>query len=422
MTFRIRTTLMRIGIVGGGISGLVAGYLLHTDHEITLFEAEKYVGGHTHTVDVEVEGERQAVDTGFIVYNDWTYPNFIKLLDRLGVATQPTSMGFSVRCDRSGIEYSGNTLSSLFAQRSNLFRWRFYRMIRDILRFNRQAQRVLETAAADLSVGDYLTSERYGVEFREQYFLPMASAIWSCPPGDLLGFPMRFIVEFYRNHGLLSVVNRPTWRVIQGGSRNYVGPLTRGFHERIRIGCPVAKVVRADDGVTITTATGDERFDEVILACHSDQAQRMLADASPVEEELLSAFRYQANAVVLHTDPSVLPRRRAAWASWNYHLAPGETSAATVTYNMNILQRLRTRHVFNVTLNETSRIDPRRILDTFEYSHPVFTTRKRAAQLRHGELIRHRRTSYCGAYWGSGFHEDGVNSALAVCRTFGKEL
>ncbi len=407
---------MRIAIVGAGISGLVAARRLHTAHDITVFESELRLGGHTHTVRVELDGESHWVDTGFIVYNDWTYPNFIALLNELGVATQPTSMSFSVRSERTGLEYNGTSLNGLFAQRSNLFRPGFYRLLREILRFNREAPLALEKLGDEVTVGQFLDNGGYSREFRDHYLLAMGAAIWSCPPGTFAEFPMAFIIEFYRNHGLLNVRDRPTWRVIEGGSRGYLEPLTRSFADRIRLDSPVVRVARRDDGVWLETrGMPPERFDHVVLACHSDQALRMLADPSPLENELLGAIPYQANSVVLHTDISLLPRNRRAWASWNYLVSDEKSDSATVTYNMNILQHIRSRHVFCVSLNCDASIDPSKVLGRFTYHHPIFTTRRAAAQRRHGELLNSRRTSYCGAYWRNGFHEDGVRSALAVC-------
>ena len=414
---------MRIAIVGSGISGLVAAYLLHRKHEVTLFEANDYIGGHTHTLDVRWQGERHAIDTGFIVCNDRTYPNFLKLLDHLRVPIQPTSMSFSVRSDRTGVEYNGTSLNRLFAQRRNLFRPSFYRMLWDITRFNRESLALLEAPDEAVTVGEYVDEHDYSPEFVGQYLVPMGAAIWSCPPGVFRQFPMRFIVEFYHHHGLLSLRNRPQWYVIQGGSWCYVDQITAPFSEKIRLNCPVSSVTRYPEFVELTTENGaPERFDEVIFACHSDQALDILQDASRIEQQVLSEFPYQENTAVLHTDPAVLPRAKKCWASWNYHLPQDETAAATVTYNMNILESLKSRHVFNVTLNETEAIDPARIVQTMTYHHPIYTTMRAAAQARHGELIRQNRTSFCGAYWGNGFHEDGVNSALAVCRAFGQTL
>ena len=405
---------MKIAIVGSGISGLTAAHFLHRTHQITVFEAGDYVGGHAHTLDVEIDGERHAVDTGFIVYNDWTYPNYIALLDEIGVASRPTTMSFSVHCAKTGLEYCGSNLNGLFAQRRNLVRPGFYKMLADILRFNRESCRILESDAEPL-VSDYLREHRYGKAFINDYFVPMGSAIWSCPRDKFESFPVRFVVEFFRNHGLLSVMHRPTWRTICGGSRQYVEALSRPFRECIRLKTPVLSVRRRPTDVAVRTSVGEQSFDHVVFACHSDQALRILGDVSPTEREVLSAFPYEPNVAVLHTDTSVLPRSRRAWAAWNYHVPLQPTGQATVTYNMNILQGLQSRHTFCVTLNEEAAIDPNKVLAKQVYHHPVFTSRRREAQKRHPELINANRTSFCGAYWGNGFHEDGVNSARAVC-------
>jgi predicted NAD/FAD-binding protein len=410
-------------VIGSGVSGLVAAYRLQTEHEVTVFEANDYLGGHTNTIDVEVGGEQQAIDTGFIVFNHRTYPNFTRLLDELQVESKPTSMTFSFRCDRTGLEYRGADLNGLFAQRSNLLSWRFHRMLMDLLRFNRQALRMLDQVDDMTTVGGFFVQHRFSREFIEHYFLPMASAIWSCPRGTIEQFPMRFILEFYRNHGLLSVRDRPQWRVVAGGSRQYVAALRRRFRGSVRANCLVRSVVRREDAVEVRAAGGSSRFDHVVFACHSDEALRMLGDGATASElEILSAFPYEENVAVLHTDPSVLPRRRRAWASWNFRAhADAHRDKATVSYNMNILQGLRSQHVYCVTLNDEARIAPDKVLRRMIYHHPVFTSARSAAQLRHSELINQNRTSFCGAYWGNGFHEDGVNSALAVCHGIGGE-
>lgn len=414
---------MRIAIVGAGISGLVAAHRLNAAHDITVFESEGRIGGHTNTVRVDLAGESHWIDTGFIVFNDWTYPNFIALMDQLGVASRPTSMSFSVRCERTGLEYNGTSLNGLFAQRSNLLRPGFYRLLREILRFNREAPLALERLGEEVTVGRFLEEGGYSKEFRDHYLLAMGAAIWSCPPGTFAEFPMAFIIEFYRNHGLLNVRDRPTWRVIEGGSRGYLEPLTKPFAHRIRVNSPVTRITRRDDGVWLEVrGSAAERFDHVVLACHSDQALRMLADPSAAETEVLGAIPYQANSAVLHTDLSVLPKNRRAWASWNYLVGEGESESATVTYNMNILQHIRSRHVFCVSLNCDEAIDPSKVLGRFTYHHPIFTTRRAAAQRRHGELLNSRRTSFCGAYWRNGFHEDGVRSALAVCEAIDRSV
>lgn len=407
---------MRVAVIGAGIAGLVAAYRLCADHDITVFEANAYPGGHTNTVDVEIDGERHAIDTGFIVFNDWTYPTFIGLLDELGVASRSTTMSFSVRDDHSGLEFNGHSLNTLFAQRTNLLRPRFYRMLADILRFNRQAQHLVTTNSDEITVSEFLRQHEFSVEFARNYLLPMGAAIWSCPIGKFSQFPIQFIVDFYHNHGLLNLFRRPTWRVVEGGSRTYVEAMTRSFQDRIRLLTPVQSVRRFPNRVDVEKrGNPSESFDHVIFACHSDQALRILGDAATTpEREILSAFPYERNVAVLHTDESLLPRTRRAWASWNYRLHGDDTCPASVTYNMNILQGIRSRRTFCVTLNDEGRIAPERILRRFEYQHPVFTTQRRSAQARHAELLNANRTSFCGAYWRNGFHEDGVVSALAV--------
>ena len=412
---------MKVAIIGAGISGLTAAYRLSTSHDVTVFEANDYLGGHTNTVDVELDGESHAIDTGFIVFNDWTYPNFIALLNELNVKSVATSMSFSVRCDAANLEYNGSSLNGLFSQRRNLIRPSFYRMLLDILRFNKEATRVPGSAISEEStVGEYLMRNNYSREFAEHYLLPMGSAIWSCPVGTFESFPIQFIVEFYRNHGLLSVRHRPVWRVVEGGSRSYVTQMVKRFHDRICLSTPIEKVERRTDGVIVTAKNRPpETFDHVIFGCHSDQCLRMLVNPTAVEQSVLSEFPYERNIAVLHTDESVLPKKRRAWAAWNYLLNKRTSSQdvhpATVTYQMNILQHLKSRHSFNVTLNSDHSISPAKVLRRLEYSHPVFTVRRAEAQARHFELINTNRTSYCGAYWGNGFHEDGVVSAIRVC-------
>ena len=411
---------MKVAIIGSGISGLSAAWLLRHDHEITIFEANDYVGGHTNTVDVEHAGEQLAIDTGFIVHNDRTYPNLQRLFRELNVDTVPTAMSFSVRCDQTNTEYNGTNLNGMFAQRSNLLRPAFHQMIRDILRFNREAPQLVQDGDDGETVAEYLSRNGYGERFRDHYLLPMGAAIWSCPEQTFGKFPIRFIAEFYYNHGLLSLKNRPQWYVVKGGSREYVRKMMQQLEPFVRLNSPVQKVERSSDSVRIQTNDSDESFDEVVFACHSDQALRMLSDPSSFETELLSEFPYNKNVALLHTDTSVLPKRRRAWAAWNYHIANKSSQAATVTYCMNILQHINSPHTYSVTLNEEDLIDPTKVLGKFHYSHPVYTTSRAAAQSRHGELIRQNRTSFCGAYWGNGFHEDGVVSALAVCKAFGR--
>ena len=415
---------MKIAIIGSGIAGLTSAYLLNRRHDITVFEASDWVGGHTHTLDVQVDGRDYAIDTGFIVFNDWTYPHFIQLLERLGVASQPTEMSFSVNDPRSGLEYNGNTLNSLFAQRRNLLSPGFWGMLRDILRFNKQALQDLEQQRipADLTLGEYLRQGGYGPRFIDHYIVPMGSAIWSMSLADMLGFPLQFFVRFCKNHGLLSVNDRPQWRVIEGGSRSYVAPLTDSFASRIRLRCPVQRVERDAEGVMVYSSAAPERFDKVVFACHSDQALALLAKPSAAEREILGALRYADNDVVLHTDTRLLPTRQLAWASWNYRLGGPADQPAAVTYNMNILQGIDSETTFCVSLNQTAAIDPTQILARFTYAHPQYSLAGLAAQARWQELRGAQHSYYCGAYWANGFHEDGVVSALRVAEAFGEAL
>jgi predicted NAD/FAD-binding protein len=409
---------MRIAVIGSGISGMVAAYRLSPEHEVTVFESGSHVGGHTHTVDVEHAGRRYAVDTGFIVYNDWTYPNFISLLRELGVEWQPSRMSFSVRCEKTGLEYNGTSINSLFAQRRNLVRPSFLRMVGDILRFNRQAPALLK-GGETLSLGDYLEREAYSRYFIDHYIIPMGAAIWSSRPIDMLHFPARFFVDFFANHGFLSVDDRPTWRVIRGGSREYVGKMTASFASRIRLNTPVASVQRQPHQVVLRLKNGAlEQFDQVFIACHSDQALALLSDASHEEREILGAIRYQSNAALLHTDTRLMPRRPLAWAAWNYHLPMEQYERVTVTYNMNILQTLDAPVQFLLTLNRSGDVDPAKVLGRYDYDHPVYTGAAVAAQKRRHEINGVRRTYYCGAYWSYGFHEDGVKSGLSAVEEF----
>jgi predicted NAD/FAD-binding protein len=412
---------MRIAVIGSGISGLVAAHHLSRTHEVTVFEAGSHAGGHTNTVDVDYQGRNYAVDTGFIVFNDWTYPHFVRLLDELGVPAQPSSMSFSVRCENSGLEYNGTSINSLFAQRRNLVRPSFLRMVAEILRFNARAPELLQPGAPDLTLSQYLAREGYSKCFVDHYIIPMGAAIWSSRPVDMLHFPARFFVEFFANHGFLNVSDRPLWRVIRGGSREYVKRLTARYAARLRLNTPVASVQRQPRRVALRLKNGTvENFEQVFIACHSDQALKLLSDPSHEESAVLGAIPYQANEALLHTDVSLMPRRPLAWAAWNYHLPIEQHGRVTVTYNMNILQSLAAPVQFLLTLNRAADVDPRKVLGRYVYHHPVFTTAAVAAQGRCREINGMRRTYYCGAYWGYGFHEDGVKSALVAVEEFNR--
>jgi uncharacterized protein len=432
---------MKIAIVGSGIAGLAAAHYLNKSglnksglnkiggktgigkqpqFDITVFEQSDRIGGHTATIDVDYRGQRYAIDTGFIVFNDWTYPNFIRLLDEIGVASQATDMSFAVSCRNSGLEYAGSNFNTLFAQRRNLVRPAFLRMLLNIVRFNRQS--VADLAAgripADMTLGAYLERERYDGLFVTHYLIPMGAAIWSAGTTTMLDFPLQFFVRFCSNHGLLSVSNRPQWRTIIGGSKAYLQPLTRDFADKIHTGCGVRSIERTSDGVRIVTQKNQQlEFDGVVLACHSDQALRLLDDASADERAVLGALPYQDNDVVLHTDTQLLPKNRLAWSSWNYALHNTAQSQSTVTYNMNILQRLLAPQTFCVTLNDTARIDPKKIIGRFNYSHPTFSLPGVDAQQRWADINGVNRTWFCGAYWRNGFHEDGVVSAIDVVQS-----
>lgn len=415
---------MRIAIVGSGVSGLVVAHLLRRAHEVEVFEALDWIGGHTHTVPVDLDGRTYQVDTGFIVFNDRTYPGFCRLLDQLGVASKPTEMSLSVRCERTGLEYAGGTLSQLFADRGNLVRPSFLRMVRDVLRFYRDARRLLAAPDEKVTLGAWLAGRGYSREFVEHHLVPMTAAIWSAEPGRVFDFPALSLFRFFENHGLLSLRDRPRWRVVEGGSARYVEALTAPFRDRLHLRCPVRSVRRLADGVELATGDGvRRRFDEVVLATHAPDALALLADPSPAERAVLGALRTQRNEVVLHTDARLLPRRRRAWASWNYHVGCEDAAGGVaVTYHMNRLQGLDAPVELCVTLNRSERVDPARVIARFSYQHPVLDLPAARAQRHHDAVSGRRRTHYCGAYWGHGFHEDGVQSALRVAAGFGLAL
>lgn len=408
---------MRVAIIGTGVSGLVSAHLLHRQHEVTLFEAENWIGGHTHTVDVRVNQRASAVDTGFIVCNTKTYPLFLGLLRELGLEPQKSDMSFSASSSAEDVEYNGTSLSTLFAQRRNLVRPAFLRMVRDILRFYREAGELLKQDDDDLTLGRYLAERKYSREFIDWHIIPMAAAVWSAKPQGILDFPARYLVQFFSNHGFLQVEDRPQWLVVPGGSREYVKRLIRPFQDRILLATPVLGVERQRSSVQVRTQTGVQSFDRVIFATHADTTLKLLRDANPEERRVLSAFEYQDNDTVLHTDASLMPRRKRAWAAWNYHIGSMEDPRVTVTYWMNRLQSLKVPEQFFVTLNRTAAIAPQSILGRWNYHHPIYTPRAVRAQREHALINGKARAHFCGAYWGFGFHEDGVRSAHQACAT-----
>ena len=410
---------LKIAVVGTGIAGNVVAHHLHRHHDVTVFEANGYIGGHSNTHSIATRDGELNLDTGFIVFNDRTYPHFTELLDRLGVESQASSMSFSVQCQRSGLEYNGSSLNALFAQRRNLLRPSFHRMIRDILRFNREALALLQDDLPQLTLAEYLARNGYSREFVQYYLVPMGAAIWSAEPRTLQKMPARFFIRFFHNHGLLSLKERPAWQVIRNGSKSYVQKLIAGHRDRIRLDCPVHSVTRRAGKVIVHSAgSGAETFDCIFIASHSDQALRMLSDASGAEREVLGAIPYQANEAILHTDRSLMPRRKLAWAAWNYHLPQQDSGPASVTYHLNRLQGLECDEQYFVTLNGDRRIREGAIISRASYEHPVFNTESVAAQRRLCEINGVRQTWFCGAYWRNGFHEDGVVSALNALADF----
>lgn len=418
---------MRIAIIGSGIAGLTAAWALAPRHDVTLFEANDQVGGHTATVDVEWQGRNYAIDTGFIVFNNWTYPNFIRLIDELGVAWQDSNMSFSLNCERTGLEYNGTSLNSLFAQRRNALNPRFLRMLVDILRFSKRAPELLapelanDPATMRLTLGEFLELGRYSRSFREHYIVPMGRAIWSATEAQMLGFPARFFVDFFQRHGFLNVDKRPVWRVIKGGSREYVRALLRQLRATVRTGTAIQRVDRSAEGVTLLTARGESSpHDYVVFACHGQQALALLGNPSASERAILAEFACQPNKVTLHTDERLLPRNKLARAAWNYHLLAREQELLALTYDMNVLQNITAPARFLVTLNRDADIDPAKILRQFKVEHPVYTPGAVQAQQRRREISGENRSFYCGAWWRYGFHEDGVVSALWAVEDFAR--
>lgn len=410
---------MRIAVVGSGIAGLASAWLLSRQHEVVLFEAAPRLGGHTHTHDIALGGRNWSVDTGFIVMNGKHYPLFSRFLAELGVQTQPTTMSFSLHEAATGYEYNATSIPKLFCQPSNLLSARHWAMIRDILRFYRESPALLATPEAGPSLGEYLERGRYSSAFRDSHIIPMASALWSSPATQILDFPARYLVQFMANHQMLSTGDRPTWQVVRGGSSRYIDALTRNWKVDVRLSCPVLGVRRDADGVVVATRDGPLAFDQVVLACHGDQALALLDAPTEAERQILGAMRFQKNDTVLHTDARLLPRRRAAWAAWNALVFPEPGQPCTVTYHMNQLQSLDAPEPFCVSLNCTDRIDPDKVLARMQYEHPIYTHASVAAQARRGEINGTDRVWFAGAYWGFGFHEDGMRSAVEVARGLG---
>ncbi|MDX1708614.1 MAG: FAD-dependent oxidoreductase [Desulfobacterales bacterium] len=414
---------MRIAVIGTGIAGMVAAYLLSDEHELVVYEAEDYVGGHTNTIDVSRNGASYAVDTGFIVFNEKTYPNFVKLMKRLGVAWKPSNMSFSVQCKKTGLEFSPSSFNSLFIQRKNLLRPAFYRMVLDIFRFRRESEELLKGDDYTLTLKNFLAEKGFSKLFIEHFIMPMGGAIWSADPVKFNEFPALYFAQFFKNHGFLNIRNQPQWQVIAGGSRQYVKPITAGYRDQIRLNCPVKSIQRHPDHVEIQAENSPtERFDQVVIAAHSDQALAMLQDPSDSEKEILGVIPYQDNHAVLHSDESILPSKKAAWASWNYHIPQTELGRVALTYDMNILQSLNAPVEYCVTLNLPHTVDSAEKIKEMHYHHPVYNPKSLAARNRHQEINGVNRTYFCGAYWGYGFHEDGVKSALVVGKHFGKSL
>jgi len=415
---------MKIAIIGSGISGLTAAYLLNRKHDVTIFEANDYVGGHTHTHKINIGGKNYSVDTGFIVYNERTYPNFIKLLDLLNVERQLSTMGFSVKSVSQDYEYAGESLNSFFAKRSNIFRFGFLRMLYEMYYFGKKVDSIYQELNVSTTLGDYLSDEKYSSEFINYFIIPMGAAIWSTPANKVLDMPAYFFIKFFYNHGMLEVINRPNWWVIKNGSSEYIKKIIKGFEKKIYLSTQVKKVSRNAAGIEISVTGKDQalEFDSVVFAIHSDQALKILNDPTNAEKDILSSIPYQKNEVLLHTDSSVLPKRKLAWASWNYQLDSDPDLPVVLTYNMNILQSINCKETLCVTLNDYNSVDKSKVLKKITYEHPIFTVAGIDAQKRKSEISGVNNTHYCGAYWRNGFHEDGVVSALDVCKDFGEQL
>ncbi len=414
---------MRIGIIGAGIAGMTTAYYLSRKHDISVFEAGDYVGGHANTAIVNEPKRKLPVDTGFIVFNQQNYPTLCRLFDQLGVESINTDMSFSVHCEQSKLEYNGTSLNKMFVQRRNIFNRSFLMMIKDIMRFHKEAIIDLKEGLDDkITVEDYAKKRHYSDAFIEHYLVPLGASLWSSPADRFRQFPMLFVIEFLNNHCMLQVNDRPQWKTVKGGSRQYVSLLTRSFSDRIQLNQPVNQVIRHNNSVDVMTKDNvRHEFDEVILCCHSDQALHLMNNADDREIELLEQFHYQQNEAVLHTDINLLPNNNSAWASWNYRIPSGQRDHVSVTYNMNMLQSIDSENTYCVSLNQTRQIDKNKIIKRIVYHHPQFSPGRSSAQSNHHELIRRDRVSYCGAYWGYGFHEDGAASAIRVCDAYDVE-
>jgi predicted NAD/FAD-binding protein len=417
---------MKIAIVGSGISGLTAGYLLAPLHEVHLFESEERLGGHTHTHSIEVASGSYNIDTGFIVFNDRNYPNFTKLMNQLKIESQPSSMSFSVKSPHYNLEYNGTTLNSLFCQRRNLLRPSFYRMIKDIIRFNKEATNYFLVHKEDpqdgVTLESYLEKNNYSQEFTEHYIMPMGAAIWSASREEMRQFPLHFFVRFFHHHGMLTVDDRPQWRVLKGGSSSYLSKITERFKNNIHLGKPVVSVIREEKSIRLKTVDQEFEFDHVIFASHADQAMKIFSNPTEIEKEIMNGFAYRPNDILLHTDLSVLPKRKLGHAAWNYYLPEKLKERVAVTYHMNILQGIKSPETFLVSLNMDEYIDPKKVIKEIKYSHPVYNLGAVKSQKRWSEISGRDRIHFCGAYWASGFHEDGVKSGLRVAQMLGGDL
>ena len=408
---------MKIAIVGSGISGNSLAYTLSKEHDITLFEKNNRLGGHSHTHEIISQGKKINVDTGFIVFNKKTYPLFTKLLDELNVHYEKSDMSFSVFSKDRNFEYNGTTLNTLFSQRKNIFNYKFIKMIYEIIKFNKVALTLL-SAKTEISLETFLRQNNFSDYFCKNYILPMGSAIWSSNINSMLKFPAVFFVKFFNNHGMLNINDRPQWLTVTNGSKEYVEKLTASIKKNIRLNCPVRAVKRNKDSVEITSSDGNEIFDYIFFACHSDEALKLISDPSAQEKEVLSSIPYSKNEVTLHTDESIMPNNKLTWAAWNYNIDSTNDMPIALTYNMNILQNLKTQQTILVTLNDNGNINPEKVLKKINYDHPLFSLRSVEAQKNYGIISGVNRTGYAGAYWGNGFHEDGISSAYNAIKFF----